>query len=48
MNESRRSIAADLLFALAADGHLARGGRRGGWTSNQHAWTLAPHSPVRA
>lgn len=40
--ESRRSIATDLLFALAADGHLTRGTRRGGWTSNQHAWTLAP------
>ncbi|GAA2716364.1 MULTISPECIES: winged helix DNA-binding domain-containing protein [Streptomyces] len=40
--ESRRSIATDLLFALAADGHLTRGTRRGGWTSNQHAWALAP------
>ncbi|MFF4605135.1 winged helix DNA-binding domain-containing protein [Streptomyces sp. NPDC001339] len=43
--ESRRSIATDLLFALAADGHLVRGSRRGGWTSNQHAWTLAPELP---
>ncbi|QRX94782.1 winged helix DNA-binding domain-containing protein [Streptomyces noursei] len=43
--ESRRSIATDLLFALAADGHLTRGSRRGGWTSNQHAWTLAPELP---
>ncbi|MFI1202836.1 winged helix DNA-binding domain-containing protein [Streptomyces sp. NPDC020883] len=43
--ESRRSIATDLLFALAADGHLTRAGRRGGWTSNQHAWTLAPELP---
>ncbi|GAU65882.1 hypothetical protein SSP35_02_02500 [Streptomyces sp. NBRC 110611] len=43
--ESRHSIAADLLFALAADGHLIRSSRRGGWTSNQHAWTLAPELP---
>lgn len=43
--ESRRSIATDLLFALAADGHLTRGSRRGGWTSNQHAWTIAPELP---
>ncbi|MGD3107195.1 winged helix DNA-binding domain-containing protein [Streptomyces sp. YGL11-2] len=43
--ESRRSIATDLLFVLAADGHLVRGSRRGGWTSNQHAWALAPELP---
>ncbi|MFE0188096.1 winged helix DNA-binding domain-containing protein [Streptomyces sp. NPDC058989] len=43
--ESRRSIATDLLFVLAADGHLARASRRGGWTSNQHAWTIAPELP---
>ncbi|MGD3111509.1 winged helix DNA-binding domain-containing protein [Streptomyces sp. YGL11-2] len=43
--DSRRSIATDLLFALAADGRLTRGSRRGGWTSNQHAWTLAPELP---
>ncbi|MGG7569440.1 hypothetical protein [Streptomyces sirii] len=43
--ESRRSIAGDLLFALAADGHLSRASRRGGWTSNQHAWMLAPELP---
>ncbi|MEU5002417.1 winged helix DNA-binding domain-containing protein [Streptomyces sp. NPDC021622] len=43
--ESRRSVAADLLFVLAADGHVVRGTRRGGWTSNQHAWTLAPELP---
>ncbi|MFJ9615212.1 winged helix DNA-binding domain-containing protein [Streptomyces noursei] len=43
--EARRSIATDLLFALAADGHLVRGSRRGGWTSNQHAWAPAPELP---
>ncbi|WP_411127817.1 winged helix DNA-binding domain-containing protein [Streptomyces sp. x-19] len=43
--ETRRSIATDLLFALAAGGHLTRGSRRGGWTSNQHAWTPAPELP---
>ncbi|MFE3186921.1 winged helix DNA-binding domain-containing protein [Streptomyces violascens] len=40
--ESRRSIATDLLFVLAADGQLVRGRRRGGWTSNQHSWALGP------
>lgn len=43
--ESRRSVAADLLFVLAAGGRVVRGTRRGGWTSNQHAWTLAPELP---
>ncbi|MEU9111673.1 winged helix DNA-binding domain-containing protein [Streptomyces sp. NPDC048483] len=43
--ESRRSIATDVLFALAADGRIVRATRRGGWTSNQHAWAPAPELP---
>ncbi|MEU8976394.1 winged helix DNA-binding domain-containing protein [Streptomyces monashensis] len=43
--ESRRSIATDLLFALASDGRIVRATRRGGWTSNQHAWALASELP---
>ncbi|MFG2978197.1 winged helix DNA-binding domain-containing protein [Streptomyces sp. NPDC048331] len=43
--ESRRSVAADLLFVLAAEGRVVRATRRGGWTSNQHAWALGPDLP---
>ncbi|GAA4934776.1 hypothetical protein GCM10023237_66340 [Streptomyces coeruleoprunus] len=40
--ESRRSIASEVLFVLAAEGRIVRGSRRGGWTSNQYAWAPAP------
>ncbi|MFE0103464.1 winged helix DNA-binding domain-containing protein [Streptomyces sp. NPDC059009] len=43
--ESRRTVAADVLFVLAAEGRVVRGARRGGWTSNQHAWIPAPELP---
>ncbi|WP_167479609.1 winged helix DNA-binding domain-containing protein [Nocardia arthritidis] len=43
--ESRRSLAAEVLFAMAADGRVVRAERRGGWTSNQHAWTAGPELP---
>ncbi|KZM74746.1 winged helix DNA-binding domain-containing protein [Nocardia terpenica] len=43
--ESRRSLAVEVAFAMAADGHIVRAGRRGGWTSTQHAWAAAPALP---
>ncbi|WP_218021238.1 winged helix DNA-binding domain-containing protein [Nocardia crassostreae] len=43
--ESRRSLATEVMFALAADGAVVRAERRGEWTSNQHAWALAPDLP---
>ncbi|MFE0178885.1 winged helix DNA-binding domain-containing protein [Streptomyces sp. NPDC059002] len=46
--ESRRSVAADLMFVLAAEGRVVRGTRRGGWTSSQHAWALGLALPELA
>ncbi|ASU82294.1 winged helix DNA-binding domain-containing protein [Nocardiopsis gilva YIM 90087] len=40
--ESSSTVAAFLLFILAAEGRIMRGPRRGGWTSNMHAWTPGP------
>ncbi|QIS21125.1 winged helix DNA-binding domain-containing protein [Nocardia terpenica] len=43
--ESRRSLAVEVSFVMAADGRIVRAGRRGGWTSTQHAWAVAPALP---